>query len=79
MFTRQDCIEATSRPGKFEGEPVYAPYFWEITLDGCCDETSEGAFIVPIEPEDRSMFPEIPKRKRSFHVFEDGNGFVYCR
>src|SRR5215211_4995867 len=29
-------------PGKFEGEPVYTPYFWESYLNGFFDDDDDG-------------------------------------
>lgn len=33
-----ECEDAVSRPGKFEGQPAYVPYFWESSLHGCGPE-----------------------------------------
>lgn len=63
-------------PGKFEGEQIYVPYFWESTLNGCCDQRKDGAWIVEITDEDRELFPELPKRRRRVVLFEDSQGFV---
>jgi len=61
-------------PGKFEGEPLYAPYFYSIWLDGGADSAS-----LAILPEDRKAFPEIPARRRKFWLSEDAQGFFYIR
>jgi len=64
-------------PGKFEGEPIYAPYFWEIGMDGFADSDDGKTYRFRITDEDRKLFPEIPRRRRSLHLYEDSQGFVY--
>jgi hypothetical protein len=61
--------------GKFEGEPVYSPYFYDAVLDGCSDDDENGVTGFVITKEDRAEFPEL----RGFGVLltEDGNGFIY--
>jgi hypothetical protein len=66
-------------PGKFEGEPIYAPYFYEDSLNGGWDYVSPGHFKDEITKADRVAFPEIPKRKRVVHLYETDDGFVYIR
>lgn len=66
-----------TRPGKFEGEPIYAPYFWEAFLNGCADRDSGGVLGFDITDEDRAAFPEIPRRRRTIKLWEDEQGFVH--
>lgn len=66
-------------PGKFQGEPRWAPYFWEMAMDGCIDgeEDDLTVWFDVIEPDDTDEFPEL----RQFKVVklrEDANGFVHC-
>jgi len=66
-------------PGKFEGEPVYAPYFYDISLYDCVEMYNEDCFsevIIKIKPEDREMFPEITAVAEYVSVQENGDGFV---
>ena len=63
-------------PGKFEGEPLYTPYFWFMALDGGGDEEDGNAILFTIEEEDRDQFPELGTIKK-IAVEEDENGFVY--
>lgn len=72
-MTRDEILQAYQvengvivSPGKFEGETVYAPYFYEATMDGCAEELSfqedgggEYVALVSIHDEDREAFPEI--------------------
>ena len=56
-------------PGKFEGEPLSTPFYWDLMMNG------EGEFIT-IEPSDRVHFQNIPDDKDVAHVVEDNQGFV---
>ena len=62
-------------PGKFAGEPFYAPYFYEQSLDGTWDGygASVSADLTPVE---KIAFPELG-RKRRIRVTENDQGFVY--
>jgi len=45
-------------PGKFEGERVYVPYFYELFLDGCAEDDGDVLRFV-IAEEDMTEFPEL--------------------
>lgn len=64
-------------PGKFEGEPVYVPHFWDCVLDGEGYDDADGddAIRVNIEPEEFEEFPELLGYK-SVTLWETDNGFV---
>ena len=66
-------------PGKFEACPVYAPYFWDLYLNGAWDEydCDENITWFTIDTDDTSSFPELSEYVR-VGIWEDGNGFVYC-
>ena len=91
-MTRQEILKAYDvddngriiSPGKFEGEPIFAPYFWDCGLSGFADSDNGSAYGFRINADDpaHKEFPELKKwlgRKRSLKVFEDSQGFVYCR
>ena len=64
-------------PGKFEGEPRYAPYFWGIVTDGLAQrDESADIDVVIVGDKDREIFPEL---RHVLHVAleEDELGFVY--
>lgn len=62
-------------PGKFEGEPIYVPYFWRMALEGAADD--EGCTLkIPIDKQDRKLFPELAKKQRVIRLYEDDQGFV---
>lgn len=66
------------RPGKFEGEMLYVPYFYEAFLDGMSDfdEGEGGTFGFRITPEDRKLFPELGKKRKVIHFYIRSDGFV---
>ena len=64
-----------SSPGKFEGEPRYAPYFWDLYLNGAYDGEENDALYWYVEAEDIALFPELQKVKRVFLSTTD-QGFV---
>ena len=62
-------------PGKHEGNPVQALYFWERAMDG--DGDNVGAVtIFEASPVEREMFGAMPDCKY-FAVEESDTGFVY--
>lgn len=69
-------------PGKFEGCPVYVPYFWDSYLDGMSDDDidEDGVLIskFEVDDEDRLAFPEL-ERTRLVELWADDQGFVQFR
>lgn len=90
-MTRQDILNSYNvsngrivSPGKFEGEPIFAPYFWDIALSGFADSDNGTVYGFRINKDDSAHkeFPELKPwlgRSRSLKLFEDSQGFVYCR
>ena len=88
---RDDILKAYSvsngritSPGKFEGEPIFAPYFWDLGLGGCADSDDGQVFGFKITKDDEAHkeFPELKPwlgKSRSLKLFENDQGFVYCR
>jgi hypothetical protein len=70
-------------PGKFEGTPIYAPHFWELTLDGDGDETYDAMLckyvtVIKVESWDREEYPELEDDDAELiQVYEDDQGFVH--
>lgn len=62
-------------PGKFEGEPVWAPYFYEAMLNGESDPVN-GVDYFELTAEDKAEFPELAD---SFGIAleESEQGFVH--
>lgn len=61
--------------GKFEGEPSYAPYYWEQGLDGAWDEDENGVYFFILGDTDYDMFPTL-KGAYGLAVEESDQGFV---
>jgi len=65
-------------PGKFEGEPTYAPHFYELWLDGSYDRLLEGnAALFNITPDDLAEFPSLDG-VGAVVTWETEQGFCYC-
>jgi hypothetical protein len=62
-------------PGKFEGEPIWAPYFYNVMLNGESEHIN-GVDYFKLEAEDKAIFPELAN---SFGVAleESEQGFVH--
>ncbi len=67
-------------PGKFEGEMVYMPHFYEASLDGLAESVFPDeecpdfeVMVIPVCPSDRKEYPELGDSKHvAFYVREDG-------
>jgi hypothetical protein len=46
-------------PGKFVGQMLYVPYFWDKYLNGLADDTTGDIITFFITDEDRQEFPEL--------------------
>ena len=68
-------------PGKFESENIWAPYFWDVAMEGGVEmEFDDGrgvVIVVGINSGDVEQFPELDGFG-IVELFEDDNGFVYC-
>ena len=70
-------------PGKFDGEPVFAPHFWDAGLSGCADSDNGTVLTFRVKRDDpeHAEFPELRKwlgRSRTLRLREDDQGFVHC-
>ena len=60
-------------PGKFEGEMLYVPHFWEAYLDGGADRDDGTTLGFDVTAEDKREFPELKGRRTvRLRVREDG-------
>lgn len=62
-------------PGKFEGEAVYVPYFWDAYLSGMADRDDGTILGFDITAEDKQQFPEL-KGRRTIKLYQRDDGFV---
>ena len=72
-------------PGKFEGEMVYVPYFWDIVLNGGADEnlSDNGVNVdrIVIIGDDITEFDDVLSLDDvdcSIDLWEDDSGFVHA-
>jgi hypothetical protein len=62
-------------PGKFEGEPVYAPAVWVTVLDGFAAENRDGVAYIEVDAEIAAEWPELAHVRRVY-AEESDSGFV---
>jgi hypothetical protein len=62
-------------PGKFEGEMIYVPYFWDAYLNGNADRDDGNVIGFDIDANDKAQFPELKKR-RTVKLYQRDDGFV---
>lgn len=74
-------------PGKFEGEPMFAPHFWELGLEGFADEDDGKVYKFKLDETDLTDAGTNPfcrelkewlGRKRTLRMIENDQGFVHC-
>ncbi len=62
LYTVIDGIIRT--PGKFEGQPAWVPYYWDLGIDGCADADGNGKdtpFIFHLDSSDSYIWPELAR------------------
>ena len=74
-MTRQECEDTVKQPGKFEGEAVYVPYYWDAYLNGGASRDDGKVLGFDVTAEDRVLFPEL-KGRRTVRLYERDDGFV---
>ena len=71
-----------TQPGKFEGEPVFAPYYWDLALQGFADADNGKVFVFTFSAEELKALPALKEwlgTRRTIRLSEDSQGFVHCR
>lgn len=81
----QNDGQRITQPGKFEGEPVFAPHFWNLALEGFADrddgQTFTFRFAFNTTDKDIAFKSELQAwlgSKRTLNMQEDEQGFVHC-
>jgi len=75
MKTKAEYDAAVKGPGKFEGEPGWALYFWEHYLDGF-NNGDDGTWLTfEVVDADRVIFPEL-KGILTVKLMESDDGFI---
>lgn len=83
--------ERITSPGKFEGEPIFAPYYWDLAMQGFADSDNGTVAVFHFtkaqfgskDPQnvDVKFAAELQAwlgRKRTLRMQEDSQGFVHC-
>jgi hypothetical protein len=72
-------------PGKFEGQPVFAPYFWSLVLEGFADSDDGKVWSFNLklggQDKDNPFLPELKRwlgRKRTLKLVTDSQELVHC-
>lgn len=64
-------------PGKFEGESVMAPYFYDLFLCGMSDDEHEDFSAFDITEEDRAAFPGLIHKDATIaRLYHHDSGFI---
>lgn len=63
MKTRKEYQEIVKQPGKFELQDVYAPYFYDLMLDGNGEYDYNSVLRFEITDQDLKLFPELSDYK----------------
>ena len=63
------------RPGKFEGEMLYVPFYWNAVLEGLADYDVNGVAGFRLDAHDKETWPEL-KHRRALRLKETDQGFV---
>lgn len=68
-------------PGKFEGEPIYVPFYWDMGLEGFADEDETDGdggnrYTFYLDDQDKAVWPELGSATR-LHLSETETGFIY--
>jgi len=75
-----DDLGTIRSPGKFEGEPVYAPYFWEVLLNGdgtpTYDDSGNEWTLISVNDEERAEFPEL-RNAQNIALTVNNEGFIF--
>ena len=79
--TVSDDIEIITNPGKFEAEPLYTPYFYNMAIQSAHDDTieleGETYDIFNVTAHDRALFSDLDNVKIIALRYSD-QGFVYA-
>ena len=70
------CDGRVVSPGKFEGEPVFAPALFDLVMQGFADESDGDADLLEVSDELRAEFPEVGDTA-AFVVWTDERGFFF--
>lgn len=70
-----DCPIVIRNPGRFEGEPLWAPYYWDVYMNGGADDDDGGCLSFDVSEDDRVIFPELADVAR-VEIYQRDDGFI---
>lgn len=83
MITRLDIFQdydveddIISTPGLFEGDYIWAPYWYEMMMLGEGDPIDDGVELLEVVDDDRSEWPELDGDTTHVAVAINEQGFV---
>jgi len=62
-------------PGKFAGQMLYVPHFWDRYLSGSADDTTAGFITCFITEEEKKEFPEL-RQAETITLIEIGRTII---
>ena len=80
MLMKEDYEDIVKRPGKFEGEESFAPFFYDLWMQGMGNDPSgndDDSVWFDVTPEDIALFPSLEGTSR-VRMTIDESGFVRC-
>lgn len=74
-------LKLITSPGKFEGEPIFVPHFWNLSLEGLADQDMGSTAIFKLKSGDPELeeWPELKAflgRRRVLRLTETESGFI---
>jgi len=69
-------------PGRFEGEQVFAPYFYDNSCEGFYSDMIIDDIpysLIEISEEDRKEFPDELKGMFGVIMWQNSQGFIFCK
>lgn len=81
----QNDGERITAPGAFEGEPVFAPHYWGLAMEGFADRDNGQVFTfrfafatTDASAKFRHELEKWLGRKRTLNMRQDDSGFIHC-
>lgn len=70
-----DANGAIKNPGRFQGQMLYVPYFWDMGLEGFADRDDGQTFGFDLTENDKKKFPEL-RGRRTIKIYQRNDGFI---
>ena len=77
QYSTDPDSDVINTPGKFEGECIYVPFYYDSWGNGCASEEFGNVAFFAIMPDERKAFPELGSAY-GLALEESEQGFVNC-